>query len=89
MPSFQRRIIHRLSIFSFKTLNFVSAPKILKEFIVKNFQEKNLIENTDLVDDNKEPIFIPYWTLRNGKTFMTELKILIRSVLDFNLKSKK
>ena len=89
IPSFQRRIIHRLSLFSFKTLNFVSAPKILKEFIVKNFQEKNLIENRDLIDNNKEPIFIPYWTLRNGKTFMTELKILIRSVLDFNSKSKK
>ena len=74
IPSFQRRIIHHLSIFSFKMLNFVSAPKNLKEFIVKNLQEKNLIEKTDLVDDNKEPIFIPYWTLRNGQTFLTELK---------------
>jgi hypothetical protein len=89
IPAFQHRFIHHLSKFSFKMLNFVSAPKKLKGFIDKNFQEKKLIENTDLVDDYKEPIFIPYWKLRNGKTFLTVLKILIKSVLDFNLKSKK
>jgi len=74
IPAFQHRIILRLSIFSFKMLNFVSAPKILKEVIVKNFQEKSLIEKPDLVDDNKESVFIPEntRTFRNGETFSTK-----------------
>jgi len=31
IPAFQHHLLQRLSIFSFKMLNFVSAPKILKE----------------------------------------------------------
>jgi len=40
IPAFQYRIIHRLSFFSLKMLNFVSAPKILKEVFLKSFEEK-------------------------------------------------
>jgi len=36
IPAFQHRIIHRLSVFSFKMLNFVSAPKNLKEVFFKS-----------------------------------------------------
>jgi len=39
IPAFQHRLLQRLSIFSFKILNFVSAPKILKEMIETKFQE--------------------------------------------------
>jgi hypothetical protein len=31
IPAFQHRILQRLSVFSFKMLNFIIAPKILKE----------------------------------------------------------
>ena len=46
-------IIHHLSIFSFKKLNFVSSPKILKEVLVKSYEEKSLTEESvsvELVD---------------------------------------
>ena len=36
IPAFQHRIIHRLSVFSFKMLNFVPAPKNLKEVFLKS-----------------------------------------------------
>ena len=83
IPAFQHRIILRLSIFSFKMLNFVSAPKILKEVIVKNFQEKSLIEKPDLVDDNKESVFIPEntRTFRNGETFSTKHDVVSKFCL--------
>ena len=41
IPAFQHRIIHRLSVFSFKMLNFVSAPKNLKEVFLKSLEEKS------------------------------------------------
>ncbi len=74
IPAFQHRINLCLSVFSFEMLNFVSSHKILKEVIVKNFLEKSLIEKPDLVDDNKEIVFIPEntRTLRNCKTFVTK-----------------
>ena len=42
IPAFQHRIIHCLFILSFKKLNFLSAPKILKEVIAVNFQENQI-----------------------------------------------
>jgi hypothetical protein len=39
IPAFQHRLLQRLSIFSFKMLNFVSAAKILKEMIETKFHE--------------------------------------------------
>ena len=61
IPFFQHRIIHRLSVFS-SMLNFVSAPKILKEVFLKSFEEKSSTEESaseDLVGDRIEPVFIP------------------------------
>jgi hypothetical protein len=43
IPVFQHRIIHRLSILSYKMLNFTSAPKILKENIKDNFLGSSII----------------------------------------------
>ena len=39
ISAFQHRLLQRLSVFSFKYLNFISAPKILKETIETKFQE--------------------------------------------------
>jgi hypothetical protein len=39
IPAFQHRLFHRLSVLSFKLLNFRSAPQILKNDIVNNFLE--------------------------------------------------
>ncbi len=50
IPSFQHRIIHRLSDFSFKMLNFVSAPKNLKEVFLKSLEEKSLTKKSISVD---------------------------------------
>jgi len=54
IPAFQHRIIHRLSIFSYKMLNFTSAPEILKENIVDNFLGSSIIQLSQ-----KEPLFLP------------------------------
>ena len=86
IPAVQHRIIHRLSIFSIKMLNFVSAPKILREVFVKSLEEKSLAEDLisiDSVDAQKEPIFIPVnkSTLRNGKTFLTKPEIFTKFYL--------
>ena len=54
IPAFQHRIIHRLSIFSYKMLNFTSAPEILKENIVDNFLGSSIIQLSQ-----KEPLFVP------------------------------
>jgi hypothetical protein len=45
IPAFQHRLLQRLSVFSFKMLNFISAPQILKEIIEKKFQELKTQEN--------------------------------------------
>ena len=61
IPAFQHRIIHRLSFFSFKMLNFVSAPKNLKEVFLKNLEEKSLTEklvSVDFVDAQIEPVYL-------------------------------
>jgi len=57
-------------------LNFVAAPKFLKEVIEKNFQEFTSVEKIDLVKDNNESLFIPEntRTLRNGKIRVAEQK---------------
>ena len=47
-------LLQRLSIFSFKMLNFVSAPKILKEIIETKFQELKSQET-----NNADPLFVP------------------------------
>jgi hypothetical protein len=62
IPAFQHRLLQRLSIFSFKMLNFVSAPKILKEIIETKFQELKGQET-----NNADPLFVPenIWSLRN------------------------
>jgi len=57
-------------------LNFVSAPKNLKEVFLKSFEEKSSTKESvsvDLVGARIEPVFIPEntRTLRNGKTFLT------------------
>ena len=54
IPAFQHRLLQRLSIFSFKMLNFVSAPKILKEIIETKFQELKSQET-----NNADPLFVP------------------------------
>ena len=54
IPAFQHRIIHKLSVFSYKVLNFTSAPKILKENIVDHFLASSIIQLCQ-----KEPLFIP------------------------------
>jgi len=54
IPAFQHRIIHRLSNFSYKMLNFTSAPEILKENIVDNFLGSSIIQLCQ-----KEPLFLP------------------------------
>ena len=66
IPAFQHRIFPHLSIFSYKTLNFVAVPKILKEVMVKKVQEKSLIgpENTR--------------TTKNGKTFFLFDQIFLK-----------
>jgi hypothetical protein len=53
--AFQHRLLQRLSIFSFKKLNFVSAPKILKEIIETKFQELKSQET-----NNADPLFVRY-----------------------------
>ena len=43
-------------------LNFVSSPQILKEVLVKSYEEKSLTEESvsvELVDTQIEPVFIP------------------------------
>ena len=69
IPAFQHRFFLHMSIFSFRTLNFVAVPKILKEVMVKKFQEKSLIgpENTR--------------TLRTGETFLTKHDIVSKFCL--------
>jgi hypothetical protein len=47
IPDFQHRLLQRLSIFSFEMLNFVSAPKTLKEIIETKFQELKSQETND------------------------------------------
>ena len=86
IPAFQHRIIHRLSVFSFKMLNFVSAPKNLKEVFLKSLEEKSLTEKSvsvDLVGAQIEPVFIPEntRTLRNGKTFLSKPEIVTKYYL--------
>jgi len=54
IPAFQHRLLQRLSVFSFKMLNFVSAPKILKETIETKFQELKTQET-----NKTDPLFVP------------------------------
>ncbi len=51
--------------------------------IVKKIQEKSLIEKPDLIDDNKESVFIPEntRTLRNGETFLTKHDVVSKFCL--------
>ncbi len=77
--------IYRLSIFSFK-VRFVSSPKILKEVLVKSYEEKSLTEESvsvELVDTPIELVFIPEntRTLRNGKTFQKKSEIFTKYYL--------
>jgi len=53
-------------------LNFVSAPKNLKEVFLKNLTEKSV--SVDFVGAQIEPVFIPEntSTLRNGKAFLSK-----------------
>ena len=71
---------------SFKMLNFVLSPKILKEVLVKSQEEKSLTEESvsvELVDTWIEPFFIPEdtRTLRNGKTFQARPEIFTKYYL--------
>ena len=54
IPAFQHRLLQRLSVLSFKMLNFISAPKILKETIETKFQELKTQET-----NNADPLFVP------------------------------
>jgi len=67
-------------------LNFVSAPKNLKEVFLKRLEEKSLTEKSvsvDLVGAQIEPVFIPEntRTLRNGKTFLSKPEIVTKYYL--------
>ena len=67
-------------------LNFVSAPKNLKEVFLKNLEEKSLTEKSvsvDLVVARKEPVFVPEntRTLRNGKKLLTKPGIVTKLYL--------
>ena len=69
-------------------LNFVSAPKNLKQVFLKSLEEKSLTEKSvsvDLVGAQIEPVFIPEntRTLRNGKTFLSKPEIVTK----YNLKT--
>ena len=44
IQAFQHRLFHRLSILSFKMLNFESSPKILHNVILENFLELSSFE---------------------------------------------
>ena len=64
-------------------LNFVSAPRILRQVFVKSLEEKCLTQelvSIDLVDDQKESVLIPEntRTLRNGKKFLTKSEIVTK-----------
>jgi len=53
--AFQHIKIHRLSVFAFKMLNFTTAPKIRKEYIVDNFLASSIIKLSQ-----KDALFLPY-----------------------------
>jgi len=46
IPAFQHRVFSRLSIFSFKILNFSMSPKVLREDILENFEKQNETESS-------------------------------------------
>ena len=53
IPDFQHRLFQRLSVLSFKLLNFKAAPKILKDDILNNFLDlSNLQLNPLLVPES-------------------------------------
>ncbi len=54
IPAFQHRLLQRLSVFSFKMLNFIWAPKILKETIETKFQELKTQKT-----NNADFLFVP------------------------------
>ena len=51
IPAFQHRLFQRLSVLSFKLLNFKAAPEILKDDILKNY--------LDLSNFQLNPLLIP------------------------------
>ena len=53
IPAFQHRLFQRLSVLSFKLLNFKAAPQILKDDILNNFLDlSNLQLNPLLVPES-------------------------------------
>jgi len=61
IPAFQHRVFSRLSIFSFKLLNFSMSPRVLREVILENFEKLNEPETS--TSDKPESIGV----LRNRK----------------------
>ena len=63
VSAFQHRIFHRISIFSFKLLNFLNKPKTLHECVLDNFLEKSaadVLPNNNInikLRNNKEIIY--------------------------------
>ena len=66
--SFQHRIFSRISILSYKLLNFVSAPRILQDSIISNFA--NELNSNNASEDN-------WKILINGKKFENTTETVI------------
>ena len=62
--SFQHRLFSRISILSFKLLNFLDSPRILQKTMISNFIS-NIIEQPYSADNIK--------VLRNGKTIINSV----------------
>jgi hypothetical protein len=65
IPTFQQRVFSRLSIFSFKILNFSMSPKVLREVILENFEKLNEPEAS--TSDEPESVRV----LRNRKVIIS------------------
>jgi len=65
IPAFQHRVFSRLSIFSFKILNFSMSPKVLREVILENFEKLNEPEAS--TSDKPESVRV----LRNRKVIIS------------------
>jgi hypothetical protein len=65
IPAFQHRVFSRLSIFSFKILNFSMSPKVLRDVILENFEKLNEPEAS--TSDKPESVRV----LRNRKVIIS------------------